>query len=543
VSGPAPAPPPPGPAPRRPRPPPGPAATVTAPPPRPRRPTEPPASLVAVPAPPEADRLGEAPALLLAEPGLRVWHKRDAAFPLPKAVVYFQLSSEHLHGTGSNVSMCLLVQNLLIDALAEVSYMAEMAGIVYSLDVGTVSQGLEVKVEGFSDKLPRVVELVFEHLAGLGGRVAEGDFARVKETLLRRYRNLDLKPYKQAHSARLAALRPRSVPPADCRAALEPVSLADVGPYVERVLSRCHLECLAHGNLDRAQASALALRARDVLDGDRAGSPARRMGEAERPVDRVVRVPVGDHVLASPSKNPDEENSALEAYFQAELELPDRARDRTAFELLEQVLSEPFFNQLRTKEQLGYSVSCGSRMTHGFLGFGAQLQSGKYSAEHLRQRVDAFLREHRAALAAMGPDEFESHKKSLAAFKSQKDAAMWYDAARGWSQVATRRYQFFSREADLAVLKEITLEDLLRCYDAYLHPDKGTRRAVFVQVDCEARWPGDAPYGKDASPEARREAGEAVHRDLMRRVAEWRGDKEAADMLVSTPEEAWVKQA
>ena len=40
----------------------------------------------------------------------------------------------------------------------------------------------------------------------------------------------------------------------------------------------------------------------------------------------------------------------------------------TVLELLEQCLSEPLFDQLRSKQQLGYSVSCGVRQTFGMLG-------------------------------------------------------------------------------------------------------------------------------------------------------------------------------
>jgi Peptidase M16 inactive domain len=40
----------------------------------------------------------------------------------------------------------------------------------------------------------------------------------------------------------------------------------------------------------------------------------------------------------------------------------------TLLELLEQCLTEPFFDQLRTKQQLGYSVSCAVRQTYGMLG-------------------------------------------------------------------------------------------------------------------------------------------------------------------------------
>ena len=40
-------------------------------------------------------------------------------------------------------------------------------------------------------------------------------------------------------------------------------------------------------------------------------------------------------------------------------------------------MEEPCYNVLRTKEQLGYSVSCGIRQTFGVLGFCLNVISGE----------------------------------------------------------------------------------------------------------------------------------------------------------------------
>lgn len=39
-------------------------------------------------------------------------------------------------------------------------------------------------------------------------------------------------------------------------------------------------------------------------------------------------------------------------------------------------MAEPFYDTLRTKEQLGYSVHCSTRLTHGVLGFAFVVNSG-----------------------------------------------------------------------------------------------------------------------------------------------------------------------
>jgi hypothetical protein len=76
-------------------------------------------------------------------------------------------------------------------------------------------------------------------------------------------------------------------------------------------------------------------------------------------------------------KNPEEDNSVAEVYLQAG---PDLARARAALDLLEQCAAEPFYDTLRTKEQLGYSVHAATRLTHGVLGFAFVVNSGARSA-------------------------------------------------------------------------------------------------------------------------------------------------------------------
>jgi hypothetical protein len=43
-----------------------------------------------------------------------------------------------------------------------------------------------------------------------------------------------------------------------------------------------------------------------------------------------------------------------------------------------QVASEPCYDTLRTKQQLGYTVHCGMRLTHGVLGFCIVVVSGAF---------------------------------------------------------------------------------------------------------------------------------------------------------------------
>lgn len=79
-------------------------------------------------------------------------------------------------------------------------------------------------------------------------------------------------------------------------------------------------------------------------------------------------------------------------YFQLEKDLgKESLRLRGIIDLFEQMVHEPCFNQLRTKEQLGYRVDCGVRVTYKVLGFCFRVQSAKYNPVFVEQRINAFI--------------------------------------------------------------------------------------------------------------------------------------------------------
>lgn len=59
------------------------------------------------------------------------------------------------------------------------------------------------------------------------------------------------------------------------------------------------------------------------------------MPETDRPLDHVILVPSGHHEWSVVGRNPDEDNSAVEAYYQAEADVD--GKERVLSELAEQV--------------------------------------------------------------------------------------------------------------------------------------------------------------------------------------------------------------
>lgn len=165
----------------------------------------------------------------------------------------------------------------------------------------------------------------------------------------------------------------------------------------------------------------------------------------ERIDERALVPPPGvESVWQTPVPNPNEPNSALTYYvhFGTALE----PRNRVIASLLTQILSEPAFNVLRTREQLGYIVSCGQWNTPGSAEVGMRIivQSERTPA-YLEERVDAFLDEILETLKGMTEEGFAEHKHGLEKKWTEDPKNLREETNRFWHHIDTGYFDFNRR--------------------------------------------------------------------------------------------------
>ena len=119
---------------------------------------------------------------------------------------------------------------------------------------------------------------------------------------------------------------------------------------------------------------------------------------------------------------------------------------RVTSALLTQILAEPAFNILRTREQLGYIVSCGPSNSAGQIETGMRiLVQSERAPAFLEERVDAFLDEIQETLLAMTDEEFNEHKHGLEKKWTEDPKNLKEEAARYWYQIDAGFLDFYRR--------------------------------------------------------------------------------------------------
>jgi insulysin len=393
----------------------------------------------------------QAPRLIRNDERVRLWWKKDDHFWVPKGNAWFTLRSPLVGPSPENAVKAKLYCELVRDALVEYSYDAELAGLDYGLS--SHQYGLDVEVSGYNDKMAVLLHKVLVSMRDL--EVKPDRFKVVKERLLRGHRNWEFQqPYHQVGEFTRWLSSERHWINEQYLAELAHLELADIRDFFPSLLRQVHIEALIHGNLYKEDALRLTNLVESTL------SP-RALPPSQWQIQRSLVLPAGsDFTYRRTLQDPANVNHCIE-YF---LYVGDRADRglRAQLLLFAQLTEEPGFDQLRTKEQLGYVVFTGARLQATTMGYRVLIQSER-TTEYLEGRIDAFLRSFGDKLNAMTEEEFDGHKRSLINKRLEKLKNLGQECERFWAHISNDYYDFEQGESLLryrrlhgAMLTQIT---------------------------------------------------------------------------------------
>lgn len=358
----------------------------------------------------------------------------DDTFWVPKANLYVNCRNSLPNATAENSVKARLYTDVVRDALEEYSYDAELAGLEYLVD--SHSGGLEIGVSGYNDKLQVLLEKVLVTMRDL--QVKPDRFEIIKERLLRGLKNYEFQqPYIQVGEYTNWLSSEKGYINNEILAELPHITAADIQQFYPHLLRQMHIEVFVHGNLYKEDVLKLSNMIESTLR-------PRALPQTQWPISRQLVYPPGCNFLYKKTlKDPANVNHCIE-YLLHVGDKSDRVlRAKTL--LLDQLTHEPAFDQLRTKEQLGYVVFSGARPSHTHIGYRFIIQSEK-TPEYLETRIDSFLVGYAQTIAEMSETEFEGHKRSLITKRLEKVKNLDQESSRLWRQIDSEYFDFMLGE-------------------------------------------------------------------------------------------------
>ncbi|KAJ9302927.1 hypothetical protein DTO271G3_301 [Paecilomyces variotii] len=432
----------------------------------------------------EVPEPAKTPKLIRHDNRARIWYKKDDRFWVPKATVHVTLRNPLVWATPANHVKAKLYCELVRDALVEYSYDAELAGLDYHLSASIF--GLDVSVGGYNDKMAVLLEKVLTSMRDL---VVNPDrFKIIKERLTRGYRNAEYQqPFYQVGDTTRYLTSEKTWINEQYAAELEDIEADDVASFFPQILRQTHIEVLAHGNLYKED----ALKMTDLVETILAGRP---LPQSQWHVRRNMIFPPGsNYIYEKTLKDPANVNNCIEYYLFLGSLVDSVLRAKLL--LFAQMTDEPAFDQLRSKEQLGYVVWSGARYSATTLGYRVIIQSER-TAAYLESRIDAFLSRFAETLENMTEDEFEGHKRSIINKRLEKLKNLASETNRYWSHIGSEYFDFLQNEVDAARVRGLSKQEMIEFYRQYIDPQSPTRAKVSIHLNAQA---GEA--AKNADPQ------------------------------------------
>uniref|UniRef100_A0A673G1H8 Insulin-degrading enzyme n=1 Tax=Sinocyclocheilus rhinocerous TaxID=307959 RepID=A0A673G1H8_9TELE len=401
----------------------------------------------------------------------KVWFKQDDKFFLPKACLNFEFFSRYLYADPLHCNMTYLFLRLLKDDLREYTYAARLAGLVYGIASGM--NAILLSVKGYNDKQHILLKKIIEKMASF--EIDEKRFDIIKEAYMRSLNNFRA---EQPHQHAMYYLRLLMTEVAwtkdELRDALDDVTFSRLKAFIPQLLSRLHIEALLHGNITKQSALGMMQMLEDTLIEHAHTKP---LLPSQLIRYREVQVPDGGWYVYQ-QRNEVHNNCGIEIYYQTDMQ---NTHENMLLELFCQIISEPCFNTLRTKEQLGYIVFSGPRRANGVQGLRFIIQSEK-APHYLESRVEAFLKTMEKSVEEMGEEAFQKHIQALAIRRLDKPKKLAAECAEYWGEIISQQYNFDRDNIEVAYLKTLTKEHIMKFYRDLLAIDAPRRHKVSVHV-------------------------------------------------------------
>jgi len=404
---------------------------------------------------------GDKPELLVDANGIRYWFMHDNRFQVPRANFYVYamtpLFSESLeHNLLSSIAI-----SLVNDKLNEYSYPANLAGVFYG--VSSRARGFSIRLGGYDDKQAILLEELLKTFR-------EADFAQerfeiIKAEMIRSLENADKQmPYIRLYQELQSLLVNPYYSEQQRIDALAGITLDDVMAFIPRMLKDLNLQVLYHGNVTEADGLAML----DILTRYLEVTPE----EVDPPFGTVVKLAPGEHVVQE--IDVEHEDSAIVIYMQGP---DDSLETRATLSLLGSILRTPFFDVLRTQEQLGYMVNAGTMPILKTSGLVLTIESPVADPLLLESRINVFLRDYAEELAAMPESMFADIQAGLLNNLRQEPQTLQSLSGRYWGDILLEEYDRDTTLAMADAIEALSLDDVVAYYERHVMPP-GSGRLV-----------------------------------------------------------------
>ncbi|MGJ8678867.1 insulinase family protein [Paraglaciecola sp.] len=392
----------------------------------------------------------DTPQKVIEDPGLHIWYGQDSKFNQPKGDCYLTFDCLAVNQGIEVVTAKRLWIALLNEKLNQRYYQANLAGMHFHFYPH--QGGFSLQTNGFSDNqlefYSKLLTQIVKH------EYFEHSFEQVKNRQLLGLSNKLLNKPINSLFARLAVLmQQHNYMPLDMCDVMQSITPEVIYQTKNQLLNQFHLKGLMYGNWTHAEALDISKVIKSFRNNYKTGD------KVPRGVADIRHQPTYIHQVESQHSD-----SAVVIYFQS----PDAGVKNTVLTIIaEQVVSGPFFHQLRTEQQLGYLVGSGYIPYNQHPGLAFYVQSPQASVEQLVEAIHTFIRQITKDLNQY-TNFWQTIKNGVIKQLSEKDTNLSMKAQRFWMAINNQDNDFSHSQKMIQAIEGLDLNELIVFFEQLL---------------------------------------------------------------------------
>ncbi|KAJ2725977.1 metalloprotease [Coemansia sp. Benny D115] len=416
------------------------------------------------------EKIATEPTLLKLTDKVELWFKKDDQFFVPRGRIQtrFQFNEPTMSPHSSVVASLYI--NYVSDYIGQELDEVLSAGLDFSISMSY--RGIFVDVWGFNDKMPY---LTLEILRQMKDIVIDPKLFEIRKTRLKEMYNdkIHMSALKQINCYRdtmsYSPLWHYSV----LAEQVDQITADNIQELASRVFDKTFAKVLVTGNFNEPDVLDTAKQIETVLDYK--GLPASMHSSLY-----TIQFDPGHFVLQFPMPDKKSKNSAV--ICQINCEFGDDYHAISCLILIGNIIHEAFFDQLRTKEQLGYEVGVSTLYYEQHKGVVNFYIQGERSPSYMTKRIELFIAEFRQRLVDYGEEMLQNMIKSSVDLWLEKKKSIYEEASVYWYNISQSIYDFGYVPVLIECIKETTVDHLVAFWDKYINPDTSSN---YKRIDYE----------------------------------------------------------
>lgn len=393
--------------------------------------------------------------------------KHSDEFSVAKGGINLNFNTPLGTHSANEQAMLLLLHKAITEELSPLSTQAYSAGMSLSVNH---QRGMTISTSGFTDKQIELQTRAINVLTELN--INDKKFAQWKAALQTSLINQSKNAlYTQAFAQYRTFLIEGNFPTQDLLKELSNLKLNDFNQFTKSFLQSARLNTFAFGNYEKSALISFIEKAEQLLDIQVASNNTPLYLTQYHQFDKNEQVNIKVNA-------PQNDVALIDAKWQK-----STVEKEAIGKVLAKIVSPALFKQIRTEEQLGYSVGFYSSVSDAQISYAWYVQTPVKSPTEMLARFEAFQNKFTQVIASLNDESLNQYRQAVLVSLTQKSKNIYQEQEEYLKDWRVGKLSFNSKQNLIKAIEKVTVADIQKLYQQVIDPSKLAR--VIVQIKGE----------------------------------------------------------